>query len=71
MATNIYTSDLAIHPGEFLQETIEDIGMTQAELAKRLGRPIQAVNEIIKGKKRIEPETALELEDVLGIPSNI
>ena len=51
MMTNTYISDLAIHPGEFLEETIEEIGMTQAELSKRLGRPQQAINEIIKGKK--------------------
>jgi HTH-type transcriptional regulator/antitoxin HigA len=69
--TNAYISDLAIHPGEFLEETIEEIGMTQTELSKRLGRPQQAINEIIKGKKSITPETALELEDVLGIPSHI
>lgn len=71
METNIYQSDLAIHPGEFLEETIEELGMSQAELANRLGRPIQAINEIIKGKKSITSTTALELEDVLGIPSHI
>ena len=71
MMTNTYISDLAIHAGEFLEETLEEIGMTQAELANRLGRPIQAINEIIKGKKSITSTTALELEDVLGIPSHI
>ena len=71
MMTNTYISDLAIHAGEFLEETLEEIGMTQVELANRLGRPIQAVNEIIKGKKSITSTTALELEDVLGIPSHI
>ncbi len=71
MMTNIYNSDLAIHVGEFLEETLEEIGMTQSELANRLGRPTQTVNEIIKGKKSITSTTALELEDVLGIPSHI
>ncbi|WP_320035504.1 HigA family addiction module antitoxin [Halarcobacter sp.] len=71
MGTNIYQSDLAIHPGEYLEEIIEDIGMSQSELANRLGRPIQAINEIIKGKKSITSTTALELEDVLGVPSHI
>lgn len=71
MMTNMYNSDLAIHPGEFLEETLDDIGMTQAELSNRLGRPIQAINEIIKGKKSITSTTALELEDVLGVPSHI
>jgi len=71
MMTNRYISDLAIHPGEFLEETLEEIGMSQVELANRLGRPQQAINEIIKGKKSITSTTALELEDVLGVPSHI
>ena len=41
--------------------------MTQRELAVRLGRPAQVVNEIVKAKKAITPDTALELEMVLGI----
>ena len=71
METNIYQSDLAIHPGEYLEEIIEDLGMSQSELSNRLGRPVQAINEIIKGKKSITSVTALELEDVLGVPSHI
>jgi len=71
METNTYISDLAIHPGELLEETIEEIGMSQAELANRLGRPTQAINEIIKGKKSITPTTAIELEDVLKVPAHI
>ncbi|WP_294956922.1 HigA family addiction module antitoxin [Sulfurovum sp.] len=70
METN-YQSDLAIHPGEYLEEILEDIGMSQAELSNRIGRPKQAINEIIKGKKSITSTTALELEDVLGVPSHI
>jgi HTH-type transcriptional regulator/antitoxin HigA len=69
--TNIYNSDLAIHSGEFLEETLEATGMTQSELSNRLGRPLQTINEIIKGKKSITSTTALELEDVLGVPSHI
>jgi len=71
METNTYISDLAIHPGELLEETLEEIGMSQAELANRLGRPTQAINEIIKGKKSITPTTAIELEDVLKVPAHI
>ncbi len=71
MATNTYISDLAVHPGELLEETLEEIGMSQAELSNRLGRPVQALNEIIKGKKSITPATAIELEDVLKIPAHI
>ena len=60
-------SDLPIPPGDVLEEELEVRGMTQKELAARLGRPPQAVNEIIKGKKAITPDTAIGLEKVLGI----
>jgi HTH-type transcriptional regulator/antitoxin HigA len=39
--------------------------MTQKELAGRMGRPLNAINEIIKGKKSITAETALQLEAVM------
>lgn len=60
-------SDLPIPPGEVLKEELEARGMTQKELAARLGRPAQAINEIIRGKKAITPETAIGLERALGI----
>ena len=60
-------SDMPIPPGEVLEEEIEARGMTQKELAARLGRPAQVVNEIIKAKKAITPETAIGLGRVLGI----
>ena len=62
-------SNLAVPPGELLQEELDAIGMTQQELARRTGRPAQAINEIIHGRKRITHDTALELEKVLGIPA--
>ncbi len=60
-------SDMPIPPGEILEEEIEARGMTQKELAARLGRPAQAINEIIKAKKAITPHTAIGLGKVLGI----
>lgn len=62
-------SDLAIAPGEYLTEVLEDLGMSQIELASRMGRPAQALNEIIKGQKTITPETAIQLERVTGVPA--
>ena len=63
--------DVAIPPGEVLSETIEALGLTQAELARRMGRPAQAVNEIVRGSKEITPETALQLERVVGVPAHV
>ena len=43
--------------------------MTQTDLARAMGRPVQAVNEIVNGKKAITGETAVALEAVLDIPA--
>lgn len=66
---NEYLPDLVSPPGETLLETIEALGMTQIELADRMGRPRKTINEIIKGKTAITPETALQLEHVVGVPA--
>ena len=63
-------SDLPIPPGEVLAEEIAARGMTEKELAARLGKPVQAVHEIIKGKKAIAPDTATDLGKVLGISAH-
>lgn len=60
-------SDLPIAPGEVLLEELQARNMTQKELASKLGRPPQVINEIVKAKKAITPDTAIGLEDVLGI----
>jgi HTH-type transcriptional regulator/antitoxin HigA len=57
--------DVAIPPGEYLAEEIEERGISQKELARRMGRPLNAINEIINGKKAITAETALQLEGVM------
>jgi HTH-type transcriptional regulator / antitoxin HigA len=57
-------------PGETLRDLMEERSLSQAELSRRLGRPSQAVNEIIAGKKEITEDTALELERVLQVPAH-
>jgi HTH-type transcriptional regulator/antitoxin HigA len=57
--------DIAIPPGEYLAEEIGARGISQKELARRMGRPLNAINEIINGKKAITAETALQLEEVM------
>src|SRR5882762_3147789 len=63
--------DIAIPPGELLEETLDTLGMSQAELARRTGRPVQAINEIVRGSKEITPETAVQFERVLGVPAHV
>jgi HTH-type transcriptional regulator/antitoxin HigA len=67
---NEYMPDYVSPPGETLSETIEAIGMTQADLAARTGKTRKTINEVIKGKAAITPETALQLERVLGVKAS-
>ena len=53
-------------PGEFIRHELEARGWTQGDLAEIMGRPPQAVNEIVSGKKQITPETALGLAKAFG-----
>ncbi len=50
------------HPGEILlTEFLEPMGLTQVELAGRIGVPFQRVNMIVKGKRAVTADTALRL----------
>lgn len=66
---NTFAPDYAVPPGETLLETIEQLGLTQKELAQRMGRPLKTINEIIKGVAAITAETSLQLEKVTNIPA--
>ena len=55
-----------MHPDEILlKEFLEPLGMTQVELAKTMGVPLQRVNTLIAGKRGITASTALLLARVL------
>jgi HTH-type transcriptional regulator/antitoxin HigA len=71
METNNVHSDLPIPPGEYLEEVIEELGMTKDELAKRMNRPAPKLSAIFKGVKAITPGTALQLEKVVGVAAHI
>jgi addiction module HigA family antidote len=53
-------------PGRILSRELEARGWTQKDLAEIIDRPVQTINEIIRGSKQITPETAIELSHALG-----
>lgn len=56
------------HPGEMLaEEFLKPLGLTQTETAQRLGIPLNRLNEIVKGKRGVTPDTALRLERLFGM----
>lgn len=55
-----------IHPGEHLQEIIEELGISQYRLAKTIGVPPIRINAIIKRRRSITADTALRVGRALG-----
>jgi len=66
---NEYKPDVVLPPGVTLQETIDTLGMTKAELAERIGMTPKGIGDIINNGKSITTRTALQLEKALGIPA--
>jgi len=59
------------HPGEMLlEEFVKPLELTQTELARRLGVSYPRLNEIIKGRRSVTPDTALRLSRVLGMSAD-
>jgi len=56
----------AFSPGEYLADEIQARGWSQSDLARIIGRPFPAVHLLVRGKRRLTPETAVELAAALG-----
>jgi addiction module HigA family antidote len=59
------------HPGEMLlEEFLKPLGISQSAFAVRLGVSFPRLNEIIRGKRGVTPDTALRLARVLGMSAD-
>ena len=52
------------------EEFVKPLGLTQTELAGRLGVSYPRLNEIVKGRRSVTPDTALRLARVLGMSAD-
>ncbi|MBI4559434.1 MAG: HigA family addiction module antidote protein [Candidatus Hydrogenedentes bacterium] len=52
---------IAVHPGEILQEMLDESGMTQAELARHLKMDPSKINEICRKKRGLSAKMAVLL----------
>ena len=57
---------LLVGPGWRLARELDERGWSQRDLAEVIGRPVQAINEIVKGSKQITPDTAIQLGQAIG-----
>ena len=59
-------------PGEMLlKEFLKPLGVTQSAFAARIGVTFARVNEIVHGKRRITPETAMRFSRVFGTSAEL
>src|SRR5262249_16870054 len=56
----------AIHPGEHLAEELDTLGMSAAELARRLKVPTNRVTSVLNGQRAISGDKALRLAHFFG-----
>lgn len=63
-------TNYAVAPGEYLEEWIDEQGLSQQRVAELLGSSRKQVNEIVNGRAPITSDTAMRLERVVGIPAD-
>jgi len=56
----------SIHPGEHLAEELKELGMSAAELARKLDVPTNRVTGILNGQRAVTGDTALRLAHFFG-----
>ncbi|MCY4632516.1 MAG: HigA family addiction module antitoxin [bacterium] len=71
MTTYPYSPDYATPPGWTLEEKLEELSMSQAELARRTGLSTKHIDQIVRGKVPITTEVAWRLERATGVPDRL
>ena len=50
-----------VHPGEALQEFLDDYNLSQSQLAREIRVPVRRINTIVRGERSITADTAVRL----------
>ncbi len=56
----------AIHPGEFLAEILDELPLSQAAFARKIGVSAMRISHVIKGTRPVTAELALKIGKALG-----
>ena len=62
-----YKDLIAFHPGQYVEELIEDYNVTQKEFADRLGVSAKTVSKLVNAEESISKETAHKLAKLSGV----
>ena len=66
-----YEPDYAVAPGEILLDVLEQRGISQAQMARRLNVAANTLNRLARGETALTYDMALKLERTLGVPASL
>ena len=55
-----------VHPGEFIREILDELGMTQADLARAVGLSTMRISHVVNGRRPVNAEMALLFGKAFG-----
>ena len=61
-----YDDKIAFHPGYYIQEIVEESGLTQADFAKKLGTTPKDLSLLIRGEQNLSSDLAMKLSRMSG-----
>ena len=61
-----YKDSVVFHPGYYIEELVEESGLTQQDFANRLGTTPKTLSKLINGRQGLSAEIALKLSNMLG-----
>ena len=61
----------SFHPGYYISEIIEDLGITQDEFAVRLETTPETISKLVKGEANISEDLALRLSKMLNTSPDV
>jgi len=67
---NQYIPQSHPHPGETLEEKLQELGMGPKEFAVRTGKPEKTIIAVLKGQSAITPDMSVQFENVTKIPAH-
>lgn len=68
---NEYKDIVAFHPGYYIADIIEDMGISQAEFATRIGTIAKTLGQLINGQTNISNDLAKKLSVMMGTSAEV
>lgn len=62
----IFNDKVAFHPGYYVKELIDDMGITQEDFSKRLGVSAKTISKLVNGEQNLSSDIATRLARLLG-----